>query len=79
MDLFKAVTADSITTVCIAILVWYVQKLINHLEKMTEKQNEFNAALVRIETRVVTELEHIKSLQVQHDERIFQLEKNVQN
>ena len=79
MDLYKALTADSITTVLIAILVWYIQRLINHLEKLTERQNEFNAALVRIETKVVTEIENLKALQIQHDERIFHLEKNNSN
>lgn len=55
--------------------LWYLRGVIVSFEQLNAKQNDFNANLMRIETKVVTEIEHLKIFTVQLLDRIKELEK----
>ena len=58
-----------------SISIWYLKKLVTNVEEVSKHQIEFNNRLVKMETKIVAELEYLKLLAVQLESRIAMLEK----
>lgn len=77
MDVSKlvgALSSDFFATVILGLGVEILRRILSAFTTISKQQNDFNANLIRIETRVMSEIEHLKDIAVQHNDRIYELE-----
>lgn len=76
--LLKSIVIPGVTVLFSSIIslgVFYLKSLAKQVERFADQQTELNIRMVKIETKIVTELEHLKETTIQHNNRISILER----
>lgn len=77
MDFSKITSLFSSDVIATAILgagVEVLRRILSSFKALGEKQTEFNVSLAKMETKVLAEIDHLKIIAVQHNDRLYGLE-----